>query len=220
MMRGAALALGVLAAACGGGHAGPDAPAAQLAGTVFDARSSTRPLAGATVELVGASPANQTTTAADGSYTLAVPAGQAVLVRASATGYAAAQEGLVVDAGGARLDLAPILSGVLTQAQGQLGTTFDPAKGFVRLKIKGASAGTGAMLDAAHDLPFICDPGMPCVHASTASAAGELMFPNVAVGDTSITAVPAMGVTCTSAQPIDRWEIDPGVITGVTFDCQ
>jgi hypothetical protein len=176
-------------------------------------------LSGATVEVVGASPANATTTAGDGTYSLTVVAGSTIYVRASATDYLPMQTPIVVDPAGGELDLSPPSNATVMGALSQLGLTLDTAKGVVILGFETTTGSITATLGAAHDPSFNCGSGDSCTSESTTPAGTDdqqLIFPNTVAGTTTV--VPSAG--CAAEVPgITNWRVDADTITQIDFAC-
>jgi hypothetical protein len=195
-----------------------------LSGTVFDVIATPTPagISGATVS-VADRPSITTTTASDGTFTLAVPAGT-LFLRAEAATYESAQSGLQVsaDVTGLKLYLAPE-AGVEMLFQ-SAGVTQDPSKGdvVVLFTTVDRNGGYGATLSAAHD-PSVSAQGATAMVSNTTqggSTMEPLIFPNVTVGTTMVTLVPSSGHTCSLTPDLGSWRVDPMVITFVMAACQ
>jgi hypothetical protein len=208
----------------GGGMAGP--LLVNLSGTVTDIgiSSSGEPVAGATVEVVGAAPANSTTTNGDGGFSLTVPADMPLFVRVSATNFQAAQQGYLLghDAGTTQFgmlgatDLAQIGDLLFPVA------TFNAQDGVLLLGFSGTptTGSVGYALSATHGQSFLVSGTPDYADAGPIGGAGTpLAVPNVAPGTTSITLLPSNGVTCTLDPALTSWRIDPNVITFVNANC-
>ena len=230
--------LGLVFAACGGGGGGGTtvdggngsdsamtadaAPPVTVTGHVqTNSGSSPTPLVGAVVSVVGATPANMTTSAADGTYSLTVPAGPA-FIRATEASVQPLQEGIVV-AGGATLDLQPVGTTDYNTVKGQLALTQDAAKGIliVKFNTSDTSGGYGATLSAAHGISFSFMNGVPQQSSTTLAGSSDkdLVFANVTAGTTTVTPSAPAGHTCTLAQAITNIRIDGGVFTQVRVNC-
>src|SRR5581483_10469376 len=81
------------------GGAGGGSGLVELSGTITDGANG-NPLAGATVEVVGAAPANSTLSDASGKFMLQVPALTTLLVRVSKSSYLTSQGPALVMADG------------------------------------------------------------------------------------------------------------------------
>ena len=230
----AAGACGALAIGCGSSSKGNGADAAPptpdtgppvaVTGHVHDTTNGDMPLAGATVSIAGASPAITTTSGADGSYTLTVGSNQTVFVRAEKTSFLAEQIGVVVGPSGATVDLAPVPMSEVTAAEAAIpGLTLDQSKGEVEAVLKTSVAeaeGFAPTVTADHDPSFGCDSG-GCKDEDTITDLGALIFPNVVVGDTSVSVTaPSGGHACTANIPgVSSYRVDAYVLTAVLFDC-
>ncbi len=196
------------------------APPVAITGTVTDnSGMTTVPLVGATIEVVGASPANQTTSDAMGKYTLMVGPGQTVFLRASKSGFLAEQRGLVVGGATSAFDLQPVPMSRVNMAAAQLAITFDPAKGFVVTKFAMTNGGYGATLSAAHDNSFDCGNTGCAFSNTTQGNNSDLIFPNVVAGTTTATPTAPTGHTCTAEQAITDYRVDANTLTRISFTC-
>jgi hypothetical protein len=220
----------------GGGGGNMDLAGVPLVAVTGMVRSETGgggpAVSGATVEVMGASPANKTTTAADGSYSLMVAAGSTAFLRASASGYKSDMKAIIVPSTGGTLDIKILVQAKFDQVKTALNLNPDPAKGFVNLNFNVPSTdlagGYGATLSAAHDSSFAFDMnGKPTFSNMTLpQSAGSgmqnnaLIYPNVVAGTTTITLNPPSGKTCTLRQAIANWRVDPDTFMEVEADCQ
>ena len=194
--------------------------------------SSNTPLAGATVSVVGASPAISTTSASDGSFTLNVPSNQTVFVQASATGYVAGETGVVI-AGGAvsdvNLSVLPLSLITSTLAGLSPALTLDTTKGIVNVNFSfqngdggsvSAVAGLDATLSATHGTPFtLGSSGAVYSNVTITGDQSTLIFPNVTTGTTTIAVVAPTGTTCTPSPAITNFRVDANTFTQVNFTC-
>ncbi|HEV8320301.1 MAG TPA: carboxypeptidase-like regulatory domain-containing protein [Myxococcota bacterium] len=211
------------AASDGGGATDAGAPA-PVSGTITERGSvPTAPIGGAAVSIVDALPANTTTTAADGTYTLLVAPGTTVYVRAEAAGVATAQKGLVVPTGGATVDLALVPQVAVNAVAAQLGITIDPARGemIVEFATSSTAGGLGATLSAVHDPSFAFDAAGTATTTDTTLPNGEqaLFYPNVTAGTTTVLLAAPAGTACAPRNPLPEWRVDPLVFTDVDADC-
>jgi hypothetical protein len=195
-------------------------PPVAITGTITNSNGAGGPIAGATVEIVGATPANMTTTAADGSYTLMAQPQQIVEIRASMTSFLSVQTGYIVQPTGSTVDLKLVPSSDVMAAAAMLMMTFDPGKGFVQVEFAGGTGGNGASLTAPHDNSFFCNgSGCMMTNVSATGSSSQLIFPNVMTGTTMVTTTPAAGHSCTSLIATPNIEVDANVLTVVFFIC-
>jgi hypothetical protein len=189
------------------------------------ANTTPQPIAGATVQILGASPANETTTAADGSYTLMVPAGATLFVGASASTYVSGSSGVVVPITGGNAEFQLIPSTLFNNVAGRLSPPLsaDPTKGDVVIAFNNTNnaGGYGAIINANHGMTFTLLAGTNPMYSSTTVPGGDstLVFPNTDAGSTPIALVAPPGKSCTMRQAITSWRVDPGYVLIVQADC-
>lgn len=185
--------------------------------------SGTSLLAGATVQIVDAIPPRSTLTDANGAYALGASPGT-LFVRASAPNAVSTQVGVVVPESFAVPDLALLDSGAEDLIATLLRLTLDPTKGIaaVGFLTSDTAGGYGATLTAAHDAPFaISSTGFPQRSTTTLSGGrNALFFPNVTAGTSEVTFTAPPGHSCSVAQPITSYRIDPGVVTEMGAICE
>ena len=213
----------------GGGGSGGDmavGSAVAVQGSVVgggQGMTSSPPIAGATVTIVGTS--TSTTTAADGSFSLMASGGASIFLSVTLANYQTSEAGFVVPAGGGTVPEITLLANA--EVQGVTAVlnpplTLDTSKGVVVVKFKDQTqtAGYGATLSASHGMSF--DPQTQTYAMKTSGGQNDaaLVFPNVVAGTTTVTASAPAGKTCTPAQAITNWRVDPNVFTWVVFDCQ
>lgn len=178
---------------------------------------------GATVEIVGASPANSTTVGDDGAYSMTVPPG-IHFVRASQQGALAAQVVVATSQSTEVTELGLLANTLVSSLANRLGATFDPSKGLVVVGFATTDNGVGygANLSADHDPPFaITSRGVPQTSSTTLSAkSNSLFFPNVATGVTDVSFAPPDGRACAVQVPVQVYRVDANVITEVVANCQ
>ncbi len=177
------------------------------------------PIPGATVEIMGVSPPNSTTTGSGGSYTLSGALDVTTFLRASANGF---ESGEIVFPGHAdfAINLLLLPSMELQQSYAAVGLTPDPSKGRVIVTIVDNSStnGYGATLSAAHDPSYAFQNFSTPMTSDTVLSTDDLIFPNVVAGTTTITPVPPSGKRC--APPFtDVYRVDPGTAIQVFFQC-
>jgi Carboxypeptidase regulatory-like domain len=212
----------------GGGPGGGDlamGPPVTISGRVVDnsgGGGNAIPIGGANVTVAGTS--TSATTAADGSYSLSVPAGAIVFIRVDAASYQSAEIGLIVPAVGGQVDkleLVPLA--VVQQATQSLNPMIavDPSKGDVIVSFNSmdTSNGYSATLSAAHGSSFSVGGGT-AMYSSTTTGQHALVFPNVDPGTTTVSVSGPAGKTCNVRQAITNWRVDPNVFTNVEVDCQ
>jgi hypothetical protein len=184
---------------------------------------SNPPLSGATIQIMGASPAITTTTAADGSWTLMVPQGATVFVGATASSYQGGQVGLLVPTGGTTsVDFQMISTMILNQVAMGLSpmVTVDSTKGLVAIDFKGVMGAPGfsATLGANHGNAFAPN-AMTYTNTTPGGQDGNtLVFPNVDTGTTTVTLTAPTGHSCT-ALPLTSYRVDPGYFTFLSPQC-
>ncbi len=212
----------------GGGVSGTGGGAAislvSLSGRLESATTGAA-IANGTVQVVGATPAIQTTTDADGGWTLAVPAATDIFVRGTAPAYKGVQVGMyLTDAGTTTFNLVPNMT--FNQVAAVLGLTPNPSAGILNFEFQAAmplDGGIGAAITLAHGPTFtIGTNGQPrYADAGTADSNGglPLIFPNVTAGTTDITLLPAPGITCSIPRPMQQ-RIDADTFTFVRAQCQ
>jgi hypothetical protein len=187
--------------------------------------SSSQPIAGATVQVLGASQANQTTTTSDGSYTLMVPAGGTLFLGGSADLYVNSTVGVVVPIAGATADLklvpVTVFSNVITSLSPPLNA--DPTKGHIVVNFNNTNhaGGYGATPSASHGASFTLVSGGTPMYSGTTVQDGDstLIFPNVDVGATTIALTAPAAKSCTLQQAITNWRVESGRLLFVDAAC-
>jgi hypothetical protein len=184
---------------------------------------------GVPIAVMGASPVNQTTTDITGMYRLKLPASAIAFIAAepgSPSGYMSTEEGIVTP-GTTVVNFMLTSTAAYQQTAAFLSPPFtvDSAKGVVIATFDGAggtNGGYGATLSSSHGMSFTNIGnvgGNPTYSSTSAQGNNILVFPNVAVGTTTVAAVPPMGKTCTPSQAITNYRVDAGTITIVRFSC-
>jgi hypothetical protein len=183
------------------------------------------PIAGATVQILGASPANQTTSASDGSYTLLVAPGATVFVGGSASTYVNGSIGVVVPLAGGTADLYLVPVTVFNTVVGSLSPALsvDPTKGHVALIFNNTNnaAGYGGAISANHDTTFTIVNNTTAMYSSTTVQGGvsSLVFPNPVAGSPTVVPSAPAGKSCKLRQAITNWRVDPGYALSLEADC-
>jgi hypothetical protein len=196
-----------------------------LTGHVLDIDSNANtPIAGATVQVLGASPPNQTTSAADGSYTLMVQPGATLFVGGSASTFVSSSLGVVVPMAGGSADVKMISTATFNAVAGSLSPPLipDPTKGNVVISFGSSTAGGyGATLSAAHGMTCTLLSGNTAMYSNTTVPGGGngLAFPNTVPGSTTIALTAPAGKSCQLPQPITNWRIDAGYMLLVDAKC-
>jgi hypothetical protein len=235
LVAGVALVGGCDGGGGGGGMGGGDMSAADLGGggggpqvavtgsVVVGGGSNDTPLAGATVTVAGSN--STTMSAADGKYTVMAAAGSTIFLVASSDSYMSAEVGYVVPAAGGSAPRIPLLAnalvaGAISGLQPPL--TLDPAKGLVDITFHAADSagGYGATLSAAHGDSFSPQGGGYVTTTPSGQSDGDLVFPNVVAGTTTIMPNAPLYKSCTAQQAITQWRVDPNTITYVDYTCQ
>lgn len=186
--------------------------------------SQPTPLAKATVEIVGVSPANSTTTGADGTYSLTVAPGT-YFVRASMKDMMSAQVGVVTLKSTAVTELSLISASNVRLITGALQITLDRTKGIVAVVFDTSDTGGGykATLSAAAETSFALPKNgwPPEPTTSTLSEGGNaLFFINVAPHTTTATFIAPNGHSCEAQLPISSYPIDENVVTAIGATCE
>jgi hypothetical protein len=194
--------------------------------TIVSPGSNNAPLAGATVQVLGASPANQTTSASDGSYTLMVTPGATLFVGGSASTYVNVSFGVVVPLTGGTVNLGLIPQTLFDSVTGSLSPPLsaDPTKGHVAVIFNNINnaGGYGATISASHDPTFTIANGAAMGIYSSTTIQGDvsgLIFPNTVAGWTTVALSAPAGKSCTLHEPITNWRVDPGYALNVIADC-
>lgn len=189
-----ALCMGLLLPSCGGrdiDDPGTGGKSAAVSGSVYQGEQDHK-LQGALVSQLGAVPSNSTTSDAAGAYSLTVPMGQQLTLRADKTGLLPALNSVLVSGTGqSKVDL-PMVTKAYMDAK--LAEAKMPAchttKGLVAVVFDRTSGGEVAGLDAASDGSMTVLKGTDKGVKSKAIMPGgsrALIFSNVATGSTSVT---------------------------------
>jgi hypothetical protein len=210
-----------------GGGGGSGGAMVTVTGKVINSgnNGTDMPIDGATVTISGTQ--TSTTTAADGTYSLMAASGSTIFLTVSKATYQSSQVGYVVPStGGAVADITLLLTAEISMVTGALSPplTVDPAKGDVLVQFHDQSqtAGYSATLSASHGMPFTPEGQTPMYTTTTTGGHDNqtLVYPNVTTGTTTVTVTPASGKTCTPAQAIANWRVDPNVFTWIDYNCQ
>lgn len=202
-------------------------------GVVLAVGGTPMPVSGATVSVVGASPAVQTTSAMDGTFTLMLAAGSTVFLRASSATYVDSEVGWVVptmavvvpDGGMPSIVHITLIPTATLRGSGTMlnpGLTFDATKGIVVVGFNDMSklGGYGATISASHGMSFITLNNTPQYSATTvAGGDSSVVFPNVAVGTTTVSVTMPSGKNCTADQAITNYLVDPNTFTTIGYQC-
>lgn len=188
------------------------------------------PVAGATIEVVGASPANSTMTSASGAWSLMVQGGSSIFVRASKAGFRTVQTGVQVPADGLRdLDLTVVPNALPMQLFAETRITENAAAGIVVLSffVPPVDSGTrpsgfGATLSAGGGTRVALGNGPPTVRDTTVGDEEQtLLIINVAAGMTTVTPTAPAGASCTpNPGALTTIRVDPQVLSFITFQCR
>ncbi len=200
-----------------------DGGAVVISGTVSTTQTNgqTKPVGSATVEVLGVSPANSTTTASDGTYSLTVAPG-AYFVRASETGMMSSQVGVVTSRATTGIDLGLLSTSDETLLALYLQIKLDSSKGIVVVGFGTSDTGGGysAALTADHGDSFALSGSTPKKSTTTFDGGtNALFFPNVVTGTTGVSFSGPGGHSCTPQVPIEQYRVDPNVVTGIGATC-
>jgi hypothetical protein len=197
-------------------------PMAVTGMAIDDSGAAAMPVAGASVSIVGTG--MNTTTAADGSFTLMANVGATIFVRVDAAGYQSLETGAFVLAG-----LAPITFHMISQANvaavtGALAPplTVDTAKGAVLFNFDSVdnNPGYSATISAAHGMSFVPESASGPMYATSTTGQKTLVFPNVTTGTTTYTIMAPGGRFCMNPSGIQSWRVDANVFTVIDMPCQ
>ena len=200
---------------------------AQLVGNVRDGSAG---VVGVRVEAVDSSPAQATTSGPDGLFRLTVPSNVPTYFRASKSGYRAAQAGVTVSAAGLeRFPLELVSEDVVARVFRGANVTEDAAAGLVAVRFElhadpplqdERPAGFGATLASGGGIPFSFAHDQVRQSATTIGGEELVVFVNVAVGPTAVTASGPAGWACVPSRGAPSTvRVDPGIVTYVSFDC-
>lgn len=182
------------------------------------------PLAAATVETVGASPAKATTSGADGRYSLAVFPGT-FFVRASKQNKISAQLGVATSASTVVNEIGLLGTAAATVIALQAGQSIDRSKGILAVSFEtgDTSGGYGVTLGGSttHGTPIALNAsGNPTESETTLKDAyNALIVLNVLPGATTVTLVAPSGHACTASPPMTEFRFDADVVTAVIAKC-
>ena len=202
-------------------------PLVTVNGTVYSNEDG-EPIAGATVSVEDACSLFSRTTASNGGYGLRLPLGATIFLRAASATTVPFLRGFVVPAAGTIQDYFVVSRSVFEGAAASLALTLDPTKGHVWVSFENAhSAGYGATLSTTeHGNTITRALGSDtAVTFSNVTLAGDVdhwfvLFPNVAVGMTTIDLTTPAGLHCTPRQPmVTSWLVRPGAVTYYEADC-
>jgi hypothetical protein len=192
----------------------------KLAGT-----GQVTPLSGATVEVVGVTPANSTTTASDGTYSLTVEPGT-YFVKASKQDMFSTQVGVITSQSTAVTEMSLLEVATETIVVAQLGIKLDSRKGIAVVGFDTTDTGGGykATLSAPAETSFaLPEAGWPpSKNPAGTLPKGEnaLFFINVTPGTTTVTLTAPSGHSCTEALPLGNYRIDANVATAISATCK
>ena len=202
-------------------------PLVTVNGTVYSNEDG-EPIAGATVSVEDACSLFSRTTASNGGYGLRLPLDATIFLRAASATTVPFLRGFVVPAAGTIQDYYVVSRTAFEAAAASLALTLDPTKGHVWVSFENAhSAGYGATLSTTEHGRIITRAlgSDTAVTFSNVTLAGDgdhwfVLFPNVAVGTTTITLTTPAGLHCTPRQPmVTNWLVRPGAVTYYEADC-
>ena len=209
-------------AGVGGGGGGP----VVITGVVSSIGSTgvNTPLAGATVEIAGASPANVTTSGADGRYSFSVMPGT-YFVRASKLKMLTAQLGVATSVSTVVSEIGLLNTTTAALLALQAGQSINKNLGILAVDFVTSDTGGGYGVtlknSTSHGVPIALDvSGNPTESERTLKGgANSLILLNVSLGATTVTLVAPLGHTCTASLPMTEYRIDADVVTAVIADC-
>ncbi len=202
-------------------------PLVTVNGTVYSNEDG-EPIAGATVSVEDACSLFSRTTASNGGYGLRLPLDATIFLRAASATTVPFLRGFVVPAAGTIQDYYVVSRTAFEAAAASLALTLDPTKGHVWVSFENAhSAGYGATLSTTEHGRIITRAlgSDTAVTFSNVTLAGDgdhwfVLFPNVAVGMTTINLTTPAGLHCTPRQPlVTSWLVRPGAVTYYEADC-
>lgn len=208
------------------GSAGDAGGLVVITGVVSSLASSGKstPLAAATVEIVGASPAKATTSNADGGYSLSVVPGT-YFVRASKQSKISAQLGVVTSVSTVVDDLGLLGTAAATVMALQAGQSIDKKKGILAVSFETSDTGGGYGVtlggSTTHGTPIALDArGSPTASETTLKDAySALIVLNVSPGATTVTLAAPPGHECTASPPMTEFRFDADVVTAIIAKC-
>lgn len=183
------------------------------------------PIAGASIEVVDASPANRTMTDMAGAWSLTLRRGETALLRSSKTGYRSFQSYRQVSSGMGDVELQVRSSDQIVGLLSALHVTETATQGmllvhfFMPVGVRNP-AGFGVTLGAAGGTRFVFSSGGPTLQNLTAAGDGMLGIAGIPAGTTTVTPLPPPGVTCTAEVSIPTYRVDPSIVTNISFICQ
>ena len=206
----------------------PDAGAPVTVSGVVQDGESEGPVAGATVSVVGASPANSTTTDQNGNWSLSIAQGAAVFVRAEATGFVSSQIGGTIPEGGTtEVEIIVVTRTFLNSLLSEGGLGNQPAgKGVAVVTFDGESGSGGerVFLSAGNQGALTFDSDDEAQRSDTLLPGGDsvIIFAGVDTGTTQLTLSKANGAAadCALTSPgLTDYRIDPDIVTLVPIEC-
>lgn len=183
------------------------------------------PIAGATVEVVGAAPAMSTTTNAMGEWTLSLTTNEYALLRSSKATFRSIQDYVLIPQVQSDISLRLVpndqIAGLfmalhITEATtaGILIMHFRPAVGTTQVP------GFGATFSTPGGTSFILAGGMmPTAGSVTLAGDNTLGIANMPAGMVTVTPVPPHGMSCVPRAGTATARVDPQVMTNLDFDC-
>lgn len=200
-------------------------PLVSVSGTVYSNDDGSA-LANARVSVEGECAPAAITTAIGGQFRLMLPLGSTAFLRAAAPECVPFLRGFEVPPDGTTQDYYVVRRSSFDAMATSLGYTVDPTKGYVWVSFENATvAGYGATISAAHGRAVTRAVGSDTAVAySETSLAGDLdhwfvLFPNTAVGTTTITLTAPAGHRCTPRQRITEWIVRADAVTYYEADC-
>jgi hypothetical protein len=183
------------------------------------------PIEGATVSILDANPPVQTTTDAQGAFSLQAPDGTLVFLLAQKDAFIGGLTGLrVPPTGVSDLELGLLAPAEADAVLGELGSdTRDAQKGLVAVEFTGESGSGGekVTLSATAGGSFTFQSDQSAVASDALVAGGDpvVVFYNVAVGTTTVTVTTATGVCNADLGSSQAFPVRANAITFVAVTC-
>ena len=188
---------------------------------------------GATVSVLGANPANETTTDANGAFSLVVSLGDTIVLQAQKTDYMTGQLVYSVPddlpSGADFYDGMDLFSLPMTVVDNlhveSASGARDPAKGIVSIYLVGIpepiSGGERVEISAASGFAGVFNNADELIAGDVTLASGlpEVIFLNVDAGTTAITLTNSAGYACVPREAQATYPVEASVWTLIRADC-
>ena len=204
---------------------------AEVSGIVSDPENDSEE-SGATVSVVSGASVGDVTSGSDGTFSLMLPVGATVLVRASKAGFISSQIAFVVPQEGVELDLLVLTSAFIDQLLSDAGLNAQQSTNgsvVAQFEEKSDDGGESVTLSATNDGSFTLrevetDAGtqQEAVASSTLLEDGSdvLVFGNVVTGTTTVTPSATTGSCALKYPSITNYQIDANVLTLIRLVCE